>query len=538
MSTTIRLVTDPLQTVIQYHQRTKHHLDRYADHLGYFDWDTQPDPFRTYEGSERIPLEFVEPGDAPPFSAIYDPARGPSLPFNRSSVSQLFYDSLALSAWKEHIDRRWALRCNPSSGNLHPTEGYLIAPPVEGLTSTSGLYHYTPYHHELEVRAEWDTAWRSNSIFIGLSTIYWRESWKYGERAFRYCHHDMGHAIGAVTIAASLLGWKTRICNDITDSDLAGILAITDQEGSEAEHAEVLLQLTPHDCEGTDPAWPTERAQRAGAPNHLSTGHHPWPVIDEAGQATVRKVPGARSTDPESSPLLTGTRELSARKIIRKRRSAYEMDGKTVITQDQFHHFLNAVMPCRSPFSTLWWKPEIHLALYVHRVEGIRPGCYMLLRDESERDRMASSCRAEFRWERPVSCPADLPLFLLAEGDYREEAKKISCHQEIASDSAFALSMVASFRNALESHGPWFYKNLHWETGLIGQVLYLEAEAAGIRSTGIGCFFDDATHESLGIQDTTWQSLYHFTVGGPVVDLRLRTIQAYAHIEDFEERIK
>jgi hypothetical protein len=60
--------------------------------------------------------------------------------------------------------------------------------------------------------------------------------------------------------------------------------------------------------------------------------------------------------------------------------------------------------------------------------------------------------------------------------------------------------------------------------------LYLEAEAAGIRGTGIGCFFDDAMHEMLGIHGRSWQSLYHFTIGGPVEDARLRTIPPYAHL--------
>ena len=35
---------------------------------------------------------------------------------------------------------------------------------------------------------------------------------------------------------------------------------------------------------------------------------------------------------------------------------------------------------------------------------------------------------------------------------------------------------------------------------MIGQVLYLEAEAAGIRATGIGCFFDDEMHALLGLR--------------------------------------
>jgi hypothetical protein len=49
--------------------------------------------------------------------------------------------------------------------------------------------------------------------------------------------------------------------------------------------------------------------------------------------------------------------------------------------------------------------------------------------------------------------------------------------------------------------------------GMIGQVLYLEAEAAGVRSTEIGCYFDELVHEVLGLSDNQFQSLYQFTVG-------------------------
>ena len=62
---------------------------------------------------------------------------------------------------------------------------------------------------------------------------------------------------------------------------------------------------------------------------------------------------------------------------------------------------------------------------------------------------------------------------------------------------------------------------------LIGQVLYLEAEAAGVRSTGIGCFFDDPVHQVFGFRDLEFQSLYHFTVGGYVDDPRLTTLPPY-----------
>ena len=106
-------------------------------------------------------------------------------------------------------------------------------------------------------------------------------------------------------------------------------------------------------------------------------------------------------------------------------------------------------------------------------------------------------------------------------------AAQVSCGQEIAGDGAFSVAMIAEFEPRLRRHGPWFYRRLFWETGLIGQVLYLEAEAAGVRATGIGCFFDDPVHQVFGFRDLEFQSLYHFTVGGAVDDPRLTTLPPY-----------
>ena len=56
-------------------------------------------------------------------------------------------------------------------------------------------------------------------------------------------------------------------------------------------------------------------------------------------------------------------------------------------------------------------------------------------------------------------------------------------------------------------------------------------EAAKIRGTGIGCYFDDAVHELLGLKDQAFQSLYHFSVGGALTDTRLQTQPAYVHLK-------
>ena len=64
--------------------------------------------------------------------------------------------------------------------------------------------------------------------------------------------------------------------------------------------------------------------------------------------------------------------------------------------------------------------------------------------------------------------------------------------QDIASDGCFSLGMVARFEAALRETGAWMYPRLFWESGVLGQVLYLESHAVGVSATGIGCYFDDA----------------------------------------------
>ena len=119
-----------------------------------------------------------------------------------------------------------------------------------------------------------------------------------------------------------------------------------------------------------------------------------------------------------------------------------------------------------------------------------------------------------------------MPLYCLLEGDACGLAGFLSCGQDIARDGCVALAMLARFDAAL-AQGPWQYPRLFWECGQIGQLLYLEAEAAGLAGTGIGCYFDPQVHELLEMADSRWQSLYHFTIGRALVDERVSSLPAY-----------
>jgi hypothetical protein len=168
-------------------------------------------------------------------------------------------------------------------------------------------------------------------------------------------------------------------------------------------------------------------------------------------------------------------------------------------------------------------------------VDGLLPGIYLLLRGENDVNLFKQHFSGDFLWEKPKDCPSHLPFICLRQGDTRKTARALSCHQEIASASSFSLGMLAEFDKGMQT-GSAAYRHMFWEAGMLGQILYLRAEAVGMRGTGIGCFFDDAVHELLGINGTGLQSLYHFTVGYPKEDQRLQTLPPYAHLN--QERFR
>ena len=550
----VQAAEDPVERdqkiVLAYHDVTKHGSQRFARGPVDLDWETQPNPFRRWAGAEVLPLAHSAVGAEPRYEQVYVEGEVAPRALDRAFVSQLFQDSLAISAWKRAGAARWSLRVNPSSGNLHPTEGYLIAPAIAGLAATPFVAHYAPEPHALEVRTRFDrvlwdalaVGWPEQCALVGFSSIHWREAWKYGERAYRYCNHDTGHAIASVTLAAAAMGWKATMLDELGSDAIARLLGLNDTRHPEAEEPECLLLLHPQGTERGAAEADVRAIERfarltwVGAPNALSSDHVAWDVVQAAADA-ARKPASARARGAFESPWLpmpVGDEALSFRRIAHQRRSAVAMDGRSGLARDAFYQTLRRTLPSRAtpPFSALAWSPRVHLALFVHRVADLEPGLYFLVRDPTDEAALRAAMRPEFAWTKPPGCPADLPLFALHAGDVRGLAARVSCEQQIAGDGCFSLGMIARFTSSIAEDGAWMYPRLFWETGVVGQVLYLEAEALGLRATGIGCFFDDAVHGVFGLRDRGWQSLYHFTIGGAVEDTRIAREPAYAEARD------
>jgi SagB-type dehydrogenase family enzyme len=506
-----------------YHQATKHTYESVRTSAHYLDWKNQPNPFRTYEGAPVVALwaepDFPEAGAFAMMTAIADRAgivggsrfeNGAEINLDANLISRLLWHSMAVSAWKRvgNTNNRYSLRVNPSSGNLHPTETYVSVAGFAGLDD--GLYHYRADRHELELRVPGtgtekiiealEIPWAAGApLIISLTSIFWREAWKYRDRAYRYCCHDLGHAIMSLLLTARALGLHGGAVTHFCDARLTEALGLT---GS--DEAPMAFLIFPARRAGAQsPSLPSQ--EFLGVPNSLSAQEKPYDLLLGMHRSTILTdpigplpFPGVGQISPANSIAAKNVRlpnpahDSLLGTTVRRRRSALDFDAQT---SPMSHGNLEQLLD----FATRDWRADwrgnfsgaaaamedgadfVTLYIYVHRVHGCEPGVYL--------------------WDR-----VNRRLQQLHRGNVERVAAFLSLEQPLAGNSCFTISMIADLAGAARAFGNRGYRYAHFEAGAIGQRLYVGAEALGWNATGIGAFYDDDVHRYLGFLEESENS--------------------------------
>ena len=163
----------------------------------------------------------------------------------RRSVREFASEPLSLSAASQLL---WAAqgvtepgggRTAPSAGALYPLEVYLVAGAVTDLPP--GGYHYEPRRHRLVLSAKGDRRagvaeaaldqdWVAEApAILVLAAVQQRTARKYGARAARYVHIEVGHAAQNVYLQALALGLGTTVVGAYRDDPLADLLELPRQ---------------------------------------------------------------------------------------------------------------------------------------------------------------------------------------------------------------------------------------------------------------------------------------------------------------------
>lgn len=161
----------------------------------------------------------------------------------RRSLREYSPDSLSLAEvgqllWAaQGITHSRGLRTAPSAGALYPLELYVVVGNVTGLEA--GVYHYQIRNHRLALHVAGDKrkalaqaaymqTWLSEApaVFV-FSADYKRTSKKYGKRAQRYVHMEVGHAAQNLFLQAEDLGLGTVVVGAFFDDQVAELLQLS-----------------------------------------------------------------------------------------------------------------------------------------------------------------------------------------------------------------------------------------------------------------------------------------------------------------------
>jgi SagB-type dehydrogenase family enzyme len=453
----------------EYHEATKHSHASLQSNVHFLDWANMPDPFRHYEGAPL--LDFAGDPAMPGIPALDVLFGNRGTAESEEFLSRLLFYSASISAAKQAPSGdRYALRVNPSSGNLHPTEFHFACP--------DGVYHYRPSSHACDRRGAGDYG----PLRFVLTTIAWREAWKYQSRAYRYCLHDAGHAAESLALAARAIGCRVRTEAAFSDDDVARQFDLATDEWP-------MLLVHVEDGPLIPPA--AGRQWFGGVPNRLSRDVIQYPRI-EAMHAASKQAAVAELPPDERAPRIMGGPSFG--EVVRRRRSALDFTGgDRAIEHEQLAVLLQAALG--PPAARFDFGRFVELYVYVHRVRDVEPGVY----------RVSNAGEIAQLWS----------------GDQRAIAAELSLDQALAGNACVVFSMIGDLEAATRRHGDRGYRYVHFEAGAIGQRLYIAAEALGFQSTGMGAFYDDLVNRYLKLAPEAGQVVYHFACGYAVDDNRL-----------------
>lgn len=206
------------------------------------DWEDAPLPYKLYRGLPVVPISL----EVPLTLEEYETQAKPDL----RRIGDFFWYVFGLTQLSQSISsvdspeadlmqsyRRFA----PSGGALYPNELYVYLK-IEELTA--GVYHYDAAHHRLVLLREGnfdsyiaralgnrcDVSDCFGTIFV--STMFWKNFFKYNNFAYRLQGQDTGVLIGQLLEVAKRFGFESVVSFQFLDRAVNHLLGLSEKEES------------------------------------------------------------------------------------------------------------------------------------------------------------------------------------------------------------------------------------------------------------------------------------------------------------------
>lgn len=506
-----------------FHDRTKYTPESVSNPKGAMQ-GPQPEPFKTYRLGTEVDLK-------PYLDEAKVSAQATSEERAWARLSHFLINVYGLTAQLNTVAGQvFYLRAAPSAGGLYPAELYLVSRGNHLLPA--GLYNYQARTHslwrywdahmwqDLQEACFWHPALEATQLAVVTTTVFYRSSWRYQDRAYRRICLDTGHILGNLELASTLVDYRPHLIGGFADQKVNQLLYL-DETSESALVVAALADLL--EVEQNLPRFTTTQPspQHTDFPKlaegellhyiHAATTIAPgddfrWqsrvPRIADQPRPNAQAAPEDKYNFPFCLKVSTATSPIDwdeglqgLERTILRRRSTRKFSGAN-LTLDELNIVLDFVyQPHHYVEQGLDGDPDyfdlslIETFVAVSGVDGLDAGCYYY-------------------------APQAQELRQIRFKNFRQELGYLCLGQPLGRDAGAVIFHTADLKRAIAQHGDRTYRYLHLDAGHLGQRLNLAAIRLGLGVSGIGGFFDDQVNDVLGIPADE-AVLYITTLGRP-----------------------
>jgi SagB-type dehydrogenase family enzyme len=477
-------------TSTDYHDLTSYDRNKMTGH--YLDWSNQPNTFKFYEGLKNIKLIDQKGWSNAKFCDLFMENEHVPRKLDFEDVSRILKLGHCLIRKEKLGTGDFYFRSVASAGALYPFEMYMATKGVEDLED--GIYHHSVADQSITQLRKGDFSGVIAPLtnFVGghnfhvmflLTAIFFRSSWKYRDRAFRYHLLDTGHLCENLALALKAESFEFGICYDFDDLSINQLLGVdparesclalvtVSSEANEVEIPDSLIEKTPVDLGRFSKCAPEEIR---------------YPAINEIYTITSRKShrpPDEHPAKPCSAPQLESK---PLRLPVVENQPEVLKYSEAVFTRRSRRNFIRKPIP-ESTFSWILglfrgncaseasWSKFLSFGVLISDVGSISQGFYLL-------------------------DPFNGDLSLVKSGFLTETMAHICLDQAWLANCSSHFVFIADLDCLESQYGPRAYRYGMLEAGRLGQRLYLAAESLKLGCCGIGAFYDQEARTFLNLR--------------------------------------
>lgn len=459
-------------SVKEYHRQTSYSRSHRIGHP--MDWANQPSVYKEYPNVESISLSCEVPTIEDNLSQISAKTQAGSenFSFSAETLSCILLNSYRITGKTRYQGQDFFYRSVPSAGALYPFELYAAVNSVSGLEH--GLYHYDIRQHEMKKIRTRNFFKDKAAITFFITAIFFRSTWKYRDRAYRYHLLDAGHLTENLALTLKALSIPFEITCDFADSEINSFLGLDQHR----EVCLVMIQIPDNQFNIRNAETLPETFMQA---SRVADKEVSYPLIEQIHAAgsmiTLQKQademllhiglsPASWSEIPK---IYQYPEMINYSETVRLRRSSRNYI-RTELPENNLNFLLN-LLCCDAP------EPEtLSITFLANRINGMTSGYYLL--DQTKHS-----------------------IALIRDGSLNELMAHICLDQQWLANASLHVCFAANLDHLDKLWGARGYRYAMINAGRLAQRLYLGATAMGLGACGVGAFYDDETSEILEIND-------------------------------------